>query len=236
MGFLSGGLGGIVGTVGSLIGGSMDASNSRDLAKMGYAEQRNVLQNQYQWKAADAKKAGLHPLAVIGSGSYSMSPMSVPGTDYASVLGKMGESIGDAALAFKNHEQIAAEAAWKDQERGMQVEEHKARLRESEARTSMYAGQALEATRRSATYTKPMASGNEVVKGQTDAKPMLQKFVKPDGTLTNWKPGNDYQEVHSDIPLVEFWPHIQAAYQTVRDILSSSNGTIPEPYLDRRYR
>ena len=86
-------------------------------------------------------------------------------------------------------------------------------------------GMALEATRRAESYTKPWATGREVVPGQVDApsvKPMLQKFRKPDGSLTMWRPSSDYMEIYSDmdVPLSGLKPHADALYWDAREALS----------------
>nr|CDL65916.1 unnamed protein product [uncultured bacterium] len=160
-------LGSIVGAIGGLIGGHNDREFARAQSAADRAFQKEVFQNQYQWKAADAKKAGLHPLAVIGGGSYSASPSSQPSSSsMADSLGKLGEGIGDAAVAYMSKDAAAEQAAKADKRAD---EQHDANMRESAARTLMYNGQALEATRRAASYSVPMANGREVMKGQTDS-------------------------------------------------------------------
>lgn len=221
MGFFDGGLGGIAGGIAGLAGsllGQSYASADRDW-------QKEVMQNQYQWKAADARKAGLHPLAVLGGGAYSASPSSVP--DFASSLGKLGEGIGDAFTAYKNREQIAAEAAWKDEQRQMLRDEHDAKMRESASKVLMQNGMALEATKRAESYSRPWATGREVIPGQVDApsdtpKPMLQRFRKPDGSLTMWRPGDEYYQLYSDmdVPLSGLKPHVDALYWDAREALA----------------
>ena len=229
-------IGGIAGALGGLVGGVMDNRFNQGMSQADRDFQREVYQNQIQWKAADARKAGLHPLAVIGSGSYSASPSSVPSSNFAASLGKLGEGIGDAFAAYKNKEQIAKEAAWLDEQRQMERDEHDARMRESASKTLMNNGLALEATRRAESYTKPWATGREVVPGQVDApsiQPKFQRFLNPDGSISDWYPGNDYQEIHSDLPFLEFKPHIEASYWNHREYLSqvprNQRGYRPDP-------
>ncbi|WP_276819088.1 hypothetical protein [Mailhella massiliensis] len=224
MGFFDGGLSGVAGAIGGLAGGLLDAGFSSQASAADKAWQKEVMQNQLQWKAADARKAGLHPLAVLGGGAYSGSLSSRP-TSWADSLGKLGEGIGDAFAAYKSKEQIAKEAAWLDEQRNMERAEHDARMRESASKVLMNNGLALEATRRAESYTKPWATGREVVPGQVDApsdrpKAMLQKFRKPDGTLTAWRASNDYKAVYEDTPGLEFRPHLDALYWDLRDLIS----------------
>lgn len=163
MSFFSGGLGSIVGTVGSLVGGSYDRDFSAAQAAADRNFQREVFQNQYQWKAADAKKAGLHPLAVIGGGSYSGSPSSQPSSfSMANTLGKLGESIGDAAAAYMNKDEIAKAKQSAEENDALQKQKTKAEIREIDAR-------AMESYQRTLSYTVPHASGRERIAGQVDS-------------------------------------------------------------------
>lgn len=230
MGFFDGGFGGavsgVLGALGGLAGGYMtNQFNSKEAAK-DRAFQKEVYQNQLQWKSADAKKAGLHPLAVIGSGSYSASPSSVPSADFSSSLGKLGEGIGDAFTGYMTKDQVAEQAAKADQRA---EEQHDANMRESAARTLMYNGQALEATRRAQSYTVPMASGNEVLNGQVDARgkgrymEQLNKFawpMNPDGSRGDPIPSSDYREIYEDVPILEYLPFLDAGYHKWRSILT----------------
>lgn len=55
--------------------------------------QREFAQNQIQWKVADAKKAGIHPLYALGAPTMSYSPTSVGG---AEAMPDMGQDISRA--------------------------------------------------------------------------------------------------------------------------------------------
>jgi hypothetical protein len=63
-------------------------------ARRNAALQREFAQNSLQWKAADAKAAGLHPLAALGASGYSASPVYV-GHDF----GGVGQDLSRAAAA-----------------------------------------------------------------------------------------------------------------------------------------
>lgn len=225
MGFFDGGFGGIVSGIAGLAGGLMQNSYNSGQSEADRNFQREVMQNQYQWKAADARKAGLHPMAVIGSGSYSASPSSIPSADLSTSLGQLGQGIGDAFTAYKTKEQIAKEAAWQDEQKQMEREKHDMQIRIGASQVLENNSMALEATKRAESYSKAWATGREVIPGQVDApsdkvKPMLQKFRKPDGSLTMWRPGSEYRELYEDVPLLEFRPHLDALYWDARDALS----------------
>lgn len=173
-GGFAGAIGGaLLGGVGSIISGNRASSSNARQAALDRAFQKEVYQNQLQWKAADAKKAGLHPLSVIGTGSYSPSPSSVPSSGYPGLsdsLGKLGEGIGDAFTAYMNKDEIAAQAADKLQRDNAQSD---AQIRATNAQASYYEAMALNAAsepiKRAMSYTIPMASGREVIPGQTNA-------------------------------------------------------------------
>lgn len=194
--------------------------------------QREVMQNQLQWKAADARKAGLHPLAAIGGGAYSASNVSAPSSSFAQSLGKLGDSIGDAFNAYKTKEEAAKEAAWIDEQRQMQRDEHDMTMRIGASQVLMNNGNALEATKRAASYTTPWATGREVMPGQVDSpsspsKNMgaIKKFnwpINPDGSYGDPVPSSEYKEAYEDVPFLEFIPPLDAFATKWRSILSRS--------------
>lgn len=201
---------------------------NRQAAEEDRAFQREVFQNQIQWKAQDAKKAGLHPLAALGGGAYSASSVSTPGVapDYSGPAAQMAKGIGDAFAAYKTKAQLAEEAARADERA---EEQHDANMRESAARTLMYNGQALEATRRAQSYTVPMASGREAIPGQVDANPSpymesLNKYawpIYPDGGHGDPVPSSELSEAYENAPgIFAYTPYIDAFYDKWRSILT----------------
>lgn len=153
-------LGSIVSAVGGLIGGHYDREFSRAQSAADRAFQREVYQNQIQWKAADAKKAGLHPLAALGGGAYSASPSSVPSSSsMADSLGKLGEGIGDAFTAYMNKDEIAAEKAKADQKFNKEMDLLDAQIQQIRATTQ-------ESITRGMQHTVPHATGRELIPGQ----------------------------------------------------------------------
>lgn len=224
------GFGSIVSGIAGLIGGHQDREFARAQSAADRAFQKEVYQNQIQWKAADAKKAGLHPLAVIGGGAYSASPSSQPSaSSTASALGKLGEGIGDAFTAYMTKDEAAALAAKKDKQAD---EQHDMNMRETASRIYANNANALEATRRASSYTTPMASGMEIVPGQTDSDDMrkagkfmgsINKFnwpMNPDGSRGDPIPSSEYREVYEDVPFLEYVPFLDAGYHKWRSIFT----------------
>lgn len=107
--FISDSAGGILSAAGDLASGLLGNSASADtnaaqiqLTREQMAYQRELAQNQIQWRVEDAKKAGLHPLAGLGVSSASYSPVSTDLTpaDY-SFLGDMGQNLNRAIMQGK---------------------------------------------------------------------------------------------------------------------------------------
>lgn len=229
MSFFSGGFGGLVGAVGSIAGGLLDRQNQKSInafnaqqAQLDRDFQKEVMQNQYQWKTADAKKAGLHPLSVVGGGAYSASPSSVPASSSSSwsdALGSAGKYIGDAASAYMNKDQMALDAL-------RAQENHDQNIRESASRIAMNNAIALEHTRRA--YNIPMANGMEIITGQTDARnPTMERInkyawpVNPDGSHSDPVPSSELSEAYENAPgIFAYTPFIDAMYDKWAAILS----------------
>lgn len=100
-------LGEILGAVGSIAGGLLGNSAAKKANKQQQANrkedialQREFAQNSIQWKANDAKAAGISKLAALGAPTTSYAPNNVGSTsmDY-SFLGNAGQNIGRAMAA-----------------------------------------------------------------------------------------------------------------------------------------
>jgi len=94
-------IGAAVSAVGGGIGGYYAQKSAEKAARKQYererVENREILQNQIQWKTADAIKAGLHPLAALG-----VNPASGPSGTVVGDNGwaqNMGQNLGRAVEA-----------------------------------------------------------------------------------------------------------------------------------------
>ena len=67
-----------------------------------YERQKEFAQNGIQWRVADAKKAGLHPLYALGASTAQYSPQAI----VSSGLGDFGQNIGSAVEAYLNKSDI----------------------------------------------------------------------------------------------------------------------------------
>lgn len=102
-------LGPLIGAATSLIGGVMGQNAQREavssqerMAQQNIALQKEFAQSGIQWKVADAKAAGIHPLYALGANTTSFSPVSV-GSPSSSPLGegiaRAGQDVSRAMAA-----------------------------------------------------------------------------------------------------------------------------------------
>lgn len=127
--------GGIASAVGSIAGGLISNAgrkdNSEALAQMNYEHQKEFAQNGIRWKVADAKAAGIHPLAALGATTTSFSPGYVggesSGQDY-SWIADAGQGIGRAVEAGLSRKERAAMQATREQATQLDLDNRRAQL------------------------------------------------------------------------------------------------------------
>lgn len=117
-------LGSIVGAVGSLVGGALSDKSNRKVASATndrsyeIAQEDRTLQREFarsgiQWRAEDAKAAGLHPLYALGGtgATYTPSPISLVTPDQSGFgrgLAEAGQNLGRAIQAQETPQQREA--------------------------------------------------------------------------------------------------------------------------------
>lgn len=89
------------GLIGSAINGIMAGQSfdfQREMWDKNYNAQKEFAQNSMQWRVADARAAGLHPLAALGQMGSSYTPTSVydNGPDVGSAVANAGSALGSA--------------------------------------------------------------------------------------------------------------------------------------------
>lgn len=100
----------IIGAAAALAGGALSGDQNRKLAHEQMDMQREFAQMGIRWKVADAKAAGLHPLAALGASTSSYAPISV-GDSYGPALSEAGQNISRAMDATRTaQERSEAEA------------------------------------------------------------------------------------------------------------------------------
>lgn len=105
MDFLSAG----IGALGSVAGGIVNNLMGKNAADEAYENQKNIIQHQTSWLVKDAKRNGIHPLAVLGMNPASGPP---PAQVFDSGLGEAGAALGAAASrAMSPEAKMAARSA-----------------------------------------------------------------------------------------------------------------------------
>lgn len=89
-------LGSVISAGASLVGGAMSAAASKKIAKMQIAAQKEFAQNGIQWRTADAKAAGLHPLYAIGASGATYTPVSQDSSAMGNAVADAGAYLGKA--------------------------------------------------------------------------------------------------------------------------------------------
>lgn len=81
----------------NIIGGILGSNDKAKDRKL----QKQFAQEGIRWKVADAKAAGIHPLAALGAQTTSYSPVSVGGPSLATGLASAGQDISRAVDATR---------------------------------------------------------------------------------------------------------------------------------------
>lgn len=95
-------LGSIIGAGASLLGGVLGSNKAEKAQQREYAAQKEFAQSGIQWKVADAKAAGIHPLYALGANTVSYSPQSVGDGGLGSAISGAGQNIGRAIDATRS--------------------------------------------------------------------------------------------------------------------------------------
>lgn len=98
-------IGGAMQAYGQYKGANKTAASNEKIARNNEAMQREFAQHGLRWKVADAKAAGINPLAALGAQINSPAPVGV-GTDYGDMgFGALGQGISRAMTAKMTKEE-----------------------------------------------------------------------------------------------------------------------------------
>jgi len=90
-------LGNIISAGANIVGGILGSNDKKKDRQL----QKDFAQQGIRWKVADAKAAGIHPLAALGAQTMSYSPVSIGGPSVASGLAAAGQDISRAVNATR---------------------------------------------------------------------------------------------------------------------------------------
>lgn len=164
----------IIGAAGSIAGGLLGSQDKRRDRQM----QEKFAKNAIQWKAADALKAGIHPLYAMGAQTHSFAPVSAGGTDLGSGIAAAGQDLSRAVAATEPASTKASAYASSIQALTVQRMGLENQLLGSQIAKINQAG-----------LTPPMPSPSDryLIEGQTGAglittNPMMRTTVAPEAT------------------------------------------------------
>lgn len=83
----------------NLLGGFLGSKSSKKAQKRNERLQKEFAQNSIQWRVADAKAAGVHPLYAMGASPVAAQPSYVGDTNMANALANAGQDISRAMTA-----------------------------------------------------------------------------------------------------------------------------------------
>lgn len=198
------GVGAAVGGIAGLIGSGQSQANAAKLNQLNYEHQKEFAQNGIRWRVADAKAAGLHPLAALGAQGASYSPSAVIGDspDY-SFLKDMGQGIGRAMDAKRTQQERVEQeeksnALFNEELKGKQLQnqETETRIQQMKWDMAMDAARNAERSVRTQQQVPPMSSlapDGSLMPGQSNATSPGGIESKPAEIVVN-EPGRPGQE------------------------------------------
>ncbi|AXH74276.1 MAG: DNA pilot protein [Microviridae sp.] len=154
---ISPGVGTIIGAGMGLLGGALSNQSGQDQADKGMAAQREALQNSIQWRVADAKKAGIHPLYALNAPAFNVSPITYE-DKIGPALSNAGQSFADYTRSQPNKMEQAA--------RFMEYQVAQSQVNQNDAQASYYRALAAKTQQDSQSIINPNGLGIQPENGQ----------------------------------------------------------------------
>lgn len=182
MGILGSAIGAAGSIVGGIIGNSMSSASAERFSRLNYERQKEFAQNGIRWRVADAKAAGLHPLAALGASGAMYTPSGyIGGTDMSFIgdaAAEFGQGVERAVSAKQQREERLRTQAIMDQKLALDMKASKAQSELIEAQTAQIKqDMALQLARSAARaiagqqQVPPLPSGGALLAGQGQAYP-----------------------------------------------------------------
>lgn len=198
MGFFDG----LIGGVGSLIGGAMSSSATKSAQKASIKEAQRAEaaafardDNKIRRLVDDAKSAGVHPLAALGSsvaGSFAspVSPTFTPNT-------AMGDAVGNAAANFAN--MIPDKGA--QQTTSLQNDLLRAQINKTKAESAEILANATSRSLISKVRAAAIGGPGSTLTSKSVSDPERVRFVTPGGTFTSSAstPAQTWEDQYGDL-------------------------------------
>lgn len=215
----------------SLLGGFLNRDAQKDAnaanaaqAAQNIALQKEFAQNSIQWRAADAEKAGVHPIYALGSPGMSFSPVSVGATAETGVgssLQSMGQDISRSVAAYRSPgEKVnAVQAAQTTASNALDLETKQ--LNNTLLRAKIAA---------MGPGTPPGVPFDVQEKSKPDENPKLMMGGKRWDTAPTWSPMKAYEDRYGDEgPASWIIPPFIAAADAIHNLKNSNKEYMAKP-------
>lgn len=176
----------IIGAASSIIGGIIGNQSRDKQAAANNRLQREYAQSGIQWKVADAKAAGIHPIYALGAPttSYQSQPL---GDSLGPAISNAGQDIGRAVNSTSSPTQRMT--AYSQAAQALQLERG---ALENELLKSQVAR-----SRQTPNPAIPSATQSWGVDGQGETANMDPAPIKEEAKRASWDPRNPHHESHA---------------------------------------
>lgn len=176
------GIGAIIGGVGSILGdfGQMDLQHryDRSAAESNWSKQLQFAKRSIRWKAQDAIKAGLHPLAALGAQTMSYAPTNVGGSNanISRSMEKLGQGVGDY-IAQKDQREYDK----KDRALSLEAKKKQLEILDLEIENYKLKGQDTGVMKSGVTTVPAQVTAQEKLGLEKGVHPQNRSIVDPEG-------------------------------------------------------
>lgn len=150
--------------IGSLIdavGGFQNNKSAKKEARANRQLQMDTLQNQIQWRVADAKRAGIHPMAALGFTGMSYTPSSTNFQETS--FGDFGQDISRAMAAGQTEAERRRDAGRATLAASQEAEYNQARIENMNMETELLRSQIARLNSAQVGPSLPGASPGDVI-------------------------------------------------------------------------
>lgn len=215
-------LGSALGVAGGLFGSSLDRSYRTDQWNNEYNAQKEFAQNGIRWRVADAKAAGIHPLAALGAQTASYSPQSISSSNYGDTFASMGQDLGRAIGAKQTDEEREIGRLTRE---GLELDNEFKKANIENVRSQTVSREIDDVTRMVLASQKETSSQQQVPpmpsitksarKGWGQDIPYLSKVYDHNGNIVAIIPSPDLHDAVEDIPGFEWGPYFDVTRKMI---------------------
>lgn len=161
----------------NLVGGLFGQANARSLTTQNAIFAQQAAQNSVQWRVQDAIKAGINPLAALGSNFQASAPTAVGSDALLNAFNAMGQNLSRAAQAYGDS--VSKSLQLDNEYKQAQID-----LVHSETAKNLVASRAVTASQPGSPPGFRVPLPMEDPRMEPDVKPSLQRWVGNEGVFT----------------------------------------------------